>query len=78
MALISKRLNALYIAAAHGHDKVVKKLLYNKKANIDEDINGINALYIAAQEGHNEVVELLLNKGANVNKKTDRASLPYI
>lgn len=61
----------LYVAAAHGHDSVVKVLL---ERNADPNIHGGNYDYplIAAVLGnHGEVVTLLLKHGADPNLRSE-------
>src|SRR5436305_327922 len=58
---------ALYLAAANGHEAVVK-LLLEAKADVNaKDESGQTALYHAAENGHEAVVKLLLEAKAEVN-----------
>ena len=62
---------ALYIAAAKGHDAVVRTLL---DAGADKDLarnDGVTPLMIAAQTGHAAVVCALLDAGANKTARCD-------
>ena len=68
-ALNSKGESLLFLAAGNGHVEVVKILL-DKGATIDAEINDWTALLIAAQNGHVEVVKNLLDKGAAIDAKT--------
>jgi hypothetical protein len=57
----------LYLAAEHGHQKMVK-LLLDKGADVNAQGGTYgNALQAALQGGHEQVVKLLLDKGADVN-----------
>ena len=60
--------DVLYIAAEHGHHKMVK-LLLDKGADVNAQSEqySINALMAASLEGHEQMVKLLLDKGADVN-----------
>lgn len=57
---------ALYLAAAYGHAKLVKRLL-DLGLNPNEKWGGDLALQGAAYGGGTEVVKLLLDRGADVN-----------
>ena len=44
--------------------------IYKNEAGVDsEDLSGMSSLMLASDTGHTETVTLLLQKGANVNKK---------
>ncbi|XP_033229195.1 serine/threonine-protein phosphatase 6 regulatory ankyrin repeat subunit B-like [Belonocnema kinseyi] len=73
---------SLFVAAYHGHEDVVKKLLekgVDPNANIR---NYLTPLQAAAQQGHVNIVEILLKHQAEVNPKSiagnDRFSTPLI
>lgn len=59
--------NALYEAAFHGREQVVRILL-DAGANADaQDISANTALMAASSNDHEEVVQMLLDAGANIN-----------
>ncbi|KAF2186071.1 hypothetical protein K469DRAFT_707252 [Zopfia rhizophila CBS 207.26] len=59
----------LYLAAEHGHQKIVKLLLdKGADANAQGGVYG-NALQAASFRGHEQVVKLLLDKGADVGAR---------
>ncbi len=61
---------ALLLASAHGHLKVVKLLL---KHGADVHAHDDRALRLASKKGHLEVVKLLLQHGADVHAGNDVA-----
>jgi ankyrin repeat protein len=63
---------ALYIAASHGHDAIVK-LLIEKGANVNIMASGRQPLVIAATNNRKTVVRLLLENGADPNARRDNA-----
>ncbi|KAE8333834.1 ankyrin repeat-containing domain protein [Aspergillus sergii] len=76
----------LALAAANGHNSMVKLLLKrgaavdideSSGANIDARDDGMYPLLWAAENGHQAIVELLLNAGANIKAydKSDRTAL---
>ncbi|RMZ68355.1 ankyrin [Pyrenophora seminiperda CCB06] len=66
----SKDQNLLYLAAEHGHQRMVK-LLLNKGADINAKAGyDVHALQAASYRGQEAVVKLLLDNGANVNYNT--------
>lgn len=59
----------LSIASQYGHDNIVNYLI-SKGAKIeDQDEYGSTPLHYAARSGHLDVVKILINAGADVNKK---------
>ena len=63
----SRNQTPLFLAAAYGHDGMVK-LLLDKGANVNAQGGRYgNALQAASYGGHEQVVKLLLDSGANVN-----------
>lgn len=71
-AIDDRGLNALHLAAEHGHGDVVRVLL-NAAPRIDVDV--CMALHHAARGGHAEVVGMLLAvPGIDINATTDRGS----
>ena len=59
--------NALHVASAPGHDRVVE-LLPGKGADVNAQGGRYGtALQAASARGHDRVIELLLGKGADVN-----------
>lgn len=67
----------LFTAAQNGQIQVVKRLLAEKGANVDQkDNNGWTPLNIAAQNGHSNVVELLLAKGAKIDQANSNGWTP--
>jgi hypothetical protein len=72
------RLLALHIAAAGGHEAIVKTLLAEpwSKVNHVDDANR-TPLYLAARFGHEAVVNRLLEApGCNVNHASDQGATP--
>jgi hypothetical protein len=71
----------LAIAAARGHDKIVRFLLDIENIDIEapETFSNGTPLILAAENGHTETVRLLLDKGANAEAKDnyDRTPLWY-
>mmetsp|Transcript_48162 Transcript_48162/g.86666 ORF Transcript_48162/g.86666 Transcript_48162/m.86666 type:complete len:212 (+) Transcript_48162:40-675(+) len=71
----SSKATPLIVAAANGHDIVVK-LLIEAGAELDQGIEndgplrpgGATALFMAAQQGHEEVVKVLLEAGADFSR----------
>ncbi|KAH7345940.1 hypothetical protein BKA66DRAFT_325499 [Pyrenochaeta sp. MPI-SDFR-AT-0127] len=60
----------LYLAAQHGHQRMVK-LLLDKGADVNAQGGSYgNALYAASVKGHEQVVKLLLDKGADVDARS--------
>lgn len=63
-----KKNTALHYAAKHGFLQIVKALLEEGEAKIDEKNTHQNTpLTLAAEQGHLNVVEYLVNKGANIH-----------
>ncbi|RDD34928.1 Ankyrin repeat protein [Wolbachia endosymbiont of Cylisticus convexus] len=68
---------ALHEAARNGHLDVVKYLVDDKKADVNQkDICGETALHEAARNGHKDVVTTLLKKGANPLIKNKKGKTP--
>lgn len=64
---------ALFVAAANGHDNVVKALLEaGANANAAADKSDITALMLAALRGNADVVLTLLKAGADANAQDDQ------
>jgi ankyrin repeat protein len=65
-------------AAKHGKTDLVRALLDQEAADIDETRNGYgnSALHLAATYGHLETVRLLLAKGANVEATNSKGKSP--
>lgn len=58
----------LYIACFKNHLAVVRYLVEEGRANINqENVNGANALHVAMKHRDCKIVDYLLDKGANVN-----------
>ena len=59
------------VAAAKGNERVVKQFLNNSGHSIVDasDRNGWTALTIAAKKGNTQIVSLLVENGADVNKR---------
>ncbi|XP_070541710.1 protein fem-1 homolog B-like [Ptychodera flava] len=75
----------LVLAARNGHDGVVKLLLEQYNADVEQEgivkfsgyvIEGASALWCAAGAGHYDVVKILVEHGANVNHTTVTNSTP--
>ncbi|KAL5391936.1 hypothetical protein PMIN04_007501 [Paraphaeosphaeria minitans] len=66
--------NALHIAAANGHDKVLEILL-DRGANLESETTRTKtALHKAAEHGHRATVNVLLQRGADVAAEDDRGA----
>ncbi|KAF2469207.1 ankyrin [Lindgomyces ingoldianus] len=62
----------LYLAAGHGHQRMVK-LLLDKGADVNAQGGRYgNALHAASVRGHETIVKLLLEAGADVNAQSGR------
>jgi ankyrin repeat protein len=69
----------LIFAAEKGHLTTVQALLSAPDIDIDAQIsNGVTALYLAALNGKDEFVKALINKGANVNVRTNDGWTPLV
>lgn len=70
--------DAILMAAAAGHDDIVK-LFIEYGANIEnEDATGQTALALAVSAGYEDVVETLVYDGADVNKTDINGELPIV
>lgn len=69
---------ALHLAAANGHEEVLKQLLI-ANARIDtRDNNGATALHQAAIQGHENALRVLVSQGADVNARDDNGRTPLV
>ena len=60
--------NELIEAAKRGNEKEVRRLLEQKKTNIDaKDRSGRTALHWAVKKQHKEIIKLLVEKGAHID-----------
>jgi ankyrin repeat protein len=82
-ALVNQRMTdngatPLLVAAQKGHLAVVKFLVEEGKASVDQATNDdATPLFIAAQEGHLDVVKYLVEEGkANVNQSRISGATP--
>lgn len=68
------------MAAANGHEAVVKLLLDTQKVDVDlKDSNGWTPLSMAAENGHEAVVKLLLDtQMVDVDLKNKVGTWPQI
>lgn len=85
---VVKGTGALIAAAEHGNLAAVELLLesadvdleeveeYGAYVNKEKEENLGTALYVAAKEGHAGIVNVLLDKGANVQFKTQKGRSP--
>ncbi|MBN2498642.1 MAG: ankyrin repeat domain-containing protein [Deltaproteobacteria bacterium] len=78
-------MNALHLAARHGHRELVE-LLIRAGAEVNAEVRGSelsnpqerpvyeswSALHLAVEGGHRELVELLVRKGADLRQRTRR------
>jgi len=65
----------LHLAAKSRSPEVVGKILSLRKVGVDDvDLDGNTAFHTAARDGEFEVAKLLLDHGADVNKKTKDGS----
>lgn len=63
----------LWLAAAKGHEAIVR-LLIKEGADIHiKDKHGRTPLLLAAMKGHEAILQLLLNKGADTRMVNNRA-----
>ena len=69
-------LTALHLAASQGHTSIVKKLLNHRDAdiNIKGGNDGSTPLHLATGYGQTETVQLLLDRGADINAKSNIAN----
>lgn len=67
---------ALHLAAAEGHDAIVRALLEARAEVEHEDEEGCTALHIAARYGGMEVARALLEAEADVNHAAVDGSTP--
>ncbi|KAM5165114.1 ankyrin repeat and MYND domain-containing protein 1 [Mantella aurantiaca] len=62
----------LIVAAGLGDYDAISTILRNDLVHVDvSDMSGMTALQAAAVNGHNNVINLLLDNGADVNKRND-------
>ncbi|MCJ1378529.1 hypothetical protein MMC17_001628 [Xylographa soralifera] len=66
--------SALHLAAAYGHDGIVKMLLEEGVGVTLKDLQGRTALHWAALRGHGTAVRLLLDHGAAIAAMTHEGS----
>jgi ankyrin repeat protein len=60
----------IFHATRLGHDICLKRLLSDKRAEVNnKHIGGWTPLHDASKDGHNKCVKLLLDNGANINAK---------
>ncbi|KAH7443234.1 hypothetical protein KP509_02G026800 [Ceratopteris richardii] len=65
--------STLQFAARHGNIEVIKKILEQKKFDVNlQDTSGFTPAMVAAQEGHMEAFRLLLHAGASIGLKNER------
>lgn len=69
---------ALIIAALNGHDAVLRLLLDDGVANVNDKRSGKTAILEAASSGHEVMIRLLLERGANIATKIARERQHYI
>lgn len=66
----------LYVAAEHGHIRIVE-ILSKKEADIDlKNRYGETLLHYAAKYGHTQVLENLLGRSTNVNVQSEVGRTP--
>lgn len=75
-AVLLKLDDRLLDALEHGHADLVKGLF--DKSSIDRtDEDGRTMLWMASARGHDEVVKVLIDGGADVNKKGPKGASPF-
>ncbi|KAH8895768.1 ankyrin [Thozetella sp. PMI_491] len=68
------RRTLLSLAAAYGHEAIVKHLL-EKGADMEhKDIEGRKAIWLAMVNGHEDVVKTLLERGADIEPEREPES----
>lgn len=70
--------SALVIAAGRGNQLSTIKLLLDGGANIEIRKGDFTALHLASTYGHRETAELLLNRGADIESKTNDSLTPLV
>lgn len=63
--------NSLHVAARHGHEEALARLLDSGLRVDDIDSNGNQPLFLAAMCGHIGCFEMLIRAGADVNHAND-------
>ena len=62
---------ALHLAIERGHFEIAKYLAANKNVDLNLKSKGWSPLHILAQKGHLETLKSLMEKGADLNAKTE-------
>ena len=73
----ANRLTCLFFAAHCGHTDTVRYLVCLPEVDLNQQaIGNLTALHLAVQEKHSDVVQVLIDAGADIEKKDDEGRSP--